>query len=327
VRFQILCLSGGGYLGLYTAHILDRLEQTAGRPLGSCFDLISGTSIGGILGLGLAHEVPVATITEAFERDGERIFSSRPPPQSKWAQRRDLLRFLCRPKYRSDTLRQVVESLLGATTKLGTAKHRVIVPAVNMTTGSPQLFKTPHHPTFVRDLHRLSADIALATSAAPTLLPLAEMDSALYADGGLFANSPDLLALHEARHFLRQPIEDIHVLSIGTTTSKMSLAHATGREFGIFQWMRGQRLIATILSSQQQIVDFMLSHQLDGRYCRIDTLQSREHERQLGLDVANADARATIRGLADAAAQRAFGASDITAFLQHTAPAPEFFAS
>ena len=51
--FQILSLSGGGYLGLYTITVLTKLERGLGRPLASCFDLLAGTSVGGIIALGL----------------------------------------------------------------------------------------------------------------------------------------------------------------------------------------------------------------------------------------------------------------------------------
>ena len=323
-RFQMLALSGGGYLGLYTAHILAALEARAKRPLASCFDLICGTSIGGILALGLAHEVSTAEMVKAFEEGGEKIFSDRPPPQTATGQFLDLRRYAFKPKYSADPLRAVVDSLLGSETLLGDAKHRVVIPALNMTTGSPQMFKTPHHTSLSEDRNRKSVDIGLATSAAPMLFPLAEVNNALFADGGLFANAPDMIGLHEARHFLGQTTDDVHILSVGTTTSSMSLAHATGRDFGIANWIAGQRLISAVISAQQQSVDFMLRHELGDRYQRIDTMQSREQERQLGLDVANAAARATIAGLAGAAAQKALGNSRVTAFLEHQAPAVEW---
>ena len=78
--FHILSLSGGGYLGLYTAGVLSDLEEQSGIPLGRRFDLLSGTSIGGVLALGLAAEVPVAKILASFECNGVRIFSNRPAP-------------------------------------------------------------------------------------------------------------------------------------------------------------------------------------------------------------------------------------------------------
>ena len=59
--FRILSLAGGGYLGLFTASMLARIEERVGAPLGRSFDLIAGTSVGGILAIGLAYEVPMRT--------------------------------------------------------------------------------------------------------------------------------------------------------------------------------------------------------------------------------------------------------------------------
>jgi patatin-like phospholipase/acyl hydrolase len=323
VRFQILSLSGGGYLGLYSACILTQLEEQSGIPLGRRFDLICGTSIGGILALGLANEVPAADMQRAFEEYGEEIFSSRAPPRSRIGSFIDLGRKIFGAKYRSEPLAKVITGLLGTETTLEHAKHRVLIPAVNMTTGTPQIFKTPHHASLVRDLHLRSAEIALATSAAPTFFPLARIRDSLYADGGLYANSPDLLGLHEATHFLGQPSDaDIHILSVGTTTSKLSLGHATGRDFGAINWMTDNRLFSTIISAQQQLTDYMVRHRLGDRYFRIDTDQSREQQVQLGLDVANAAARSTIKGLADASAQRAQGNPLLAPILAHIPDPP-----
>ena len=76
-RFQILALSGGGFRGLYTAQIVADLENEIKAPIASRFDLISGTSIGGILALALAMEIPAQAMVEIFTEHGEDIFSKR----------------------------------------------------------------------------------------------------------------------------------------------------------------------------------------------------------------------------------------------------------
>src|SRR5262249_49751692 len=127
-----------------------------------------------------------------------------------------------------------------------------VIPTVCLSKGGPQIFKTDHHPDFSRD-HRVSAvDVAIATSAAPTYFPVAEIADGLYADGGLYANSPDLIALHEAEHFFGISTEDTRLLSIGTTTSRFSFSHGSGTQLGMMQWAMGQRLAQATISSQQQ---------------------------------------------------------------------------
>src|ERR1700722_19795882 len=76
-RFQILALSGGGFRGLYTAKIVADLEQQIGAPFASRFDLIAGTSVGGVLALALAMEVPASRIVDLFTRHGPEIFQKR----------------------------------------------------------------------------------------------------------------------------------------------------------------------------------------------------------------------------------------------------------
>jgi len=76
-EFRILALSSGGYLGFYTAVVLAQMEQRLGEPLGRRFDLIAGTSVGGLLAMALAFEVPMAVIVELLRTRGENIFSTR----------------------------------------------------------------------------------------------------------------------------------------------------------------------------------------------------------------------------------------------------------
>jgi patatin-like phospholipase/acyl hydrolase len=196
---------------------------------------------------------------------------------------------------------------------------------VCLTKGGPQIFKTDHHPDFSHDRRLKAVDVALATSAAPSYFPIAEIADGLYADGGLYANSPDLIALHEAEHFFRADIADIRMLSVGTTTSRFSFAHDAGTRFGLLQWTLGQRLVQAMLSSQQQIVDHVARHRLGSRYVRLDAEQSREQERALSLDTAHPDAQKTIRAMAPVTAQAALVNPNLTAILSHISVPPEFF--
>lgn len=64
---HVLALSGGGYRGLYTATVLAELEQVLGRPIAQHFDLICGTSAGGMLALGLANEIPASELKDLLK--------------------------------------------------------------------------------------------------------------------------------------------------------------------------------------------------------------------------------------------------------------------
>lgn len=74
---QILCLSGGGYRGLYTAIVLEALEERAGRPLAEHFDVIAGTSVGAWIAAALALRVPASKVHTAITEHGPAIFDRR----------------------------------------------------------------------------------------------------------------------------------------------------------------------------------------------------------------------------------------------------------
>ena len=301
---KLLCLSGGGYLGLYTAAVLEKLEEEYEAPLARHFDLIAGTSIGGILALALAAEVRMSKVVEAMVDKGPDLFGDARPPSGIWGVL-DLRKNIFRAKYRSEILRELIREFIPDDMLMGDLSHRVIVPAVNVTKGSPQLFKTGHHESFVRDPKKKVQDVALATSAAPTFFRMHTIENERFVDGGLYANSPDLLAVHEACHFLGASEAEISVLSIGTTTAQFSMAGSTKSDLGWLGWMQGQRLISVMVSSQQMMSDFMLRHKLGDRYFRIDRTQSKEQERELSLDTASPIAQQDLRGLAEAAFQDA----------------------
>src|ERR1700692_2978457 len=104
MAFQILALSGGGYRGLFTSSILAKLEQQAKRPIGDCFDLITGTSIGGVIALGLGLGKSAESIRKMFLDHGEEIFTRGEPRRylAKWKARWSQWR---RPKYDGSVLR------------------------------------------------------------------------------------------------------------------------------------------------------------------------------------------------------------------------------
>jgi patatin-like phospholipase/acyl hydrolase len=261
-------------------------------------------------------------IQDTFETNGTEIFSDRASPQWKLAKLWDFLRSVSGSKYSDAPLRKTIEQIVGSRTRIGDLRHATIIPSVNLTTGAPQIFKTPHHPELQRDWRLSISDVALATSAAPTYFPLARVGDALFADGGLFANSPDLLALHEAEYFFKAPAEEINMLSIGTTTTTFSLA-PRDRALGLWGWRR--HIGDVIISAQQMDVGYLMRHKLGDRYFRIDRVQSGEHARVLALDVATEEAQTILRGLAAASVQEVVNNTRLRRMLDYRAAPPRFY--
>ncbi len=293
--FRILALAGGGYLGLYTATVLAELEARAGEPLGRRFDLIAGTSVGGILAIALAYEIPMATIRQIFLEKGTRIFSARGLPSSTIGKLRDLTRSVLGPKYDGLALRKELVQRLGRKT-LADALHALVVPAVNVSHCQTKVFKTPHCPGSRGDESVRAAMVAMATSAAPSYFPSVRIGDDLYADGGMFAVAPDQVALHEAECFMRIPTNRIRVLSVGTGTAHYQPAAGVSEKDGAVDWLGEGRLILSLISVQQQHVQAMMEDRLRDRYLHLDA--DWPTDAGLGIDVATASAAETLGGMA-----------------------------
>lgn len=293
--FRILSLAGGGFLGLYTANVLAELEAWNGQPLGRRFDLIAGTSVGGILALALAFEIPMANVVKLFVEHGQTIFSSRGLPGSRVGRLLDLTRQVMGPKYTGNALHKALRAELGERT-LADALHRVVVPAVDVSRSLTKVFKTPHSQASRGDAHLKAMDIAMATSAAPAYFPSVKVEDRLYADGGLFAVAPDQVALHEAEHFLGISPRQVRMLSIGTATTGYQPETKVAADDGAVGWLDEGRLLLTLISVQQQHVESMMEDRLGDRYLRIDAPWPRG--KGLGIDIATPAAAKLLTDLA-----------------------------
>ena len=294
--FRILSLAGGGYLGLYTAWVLAGLEARAGEPLARRFDLIAGTSVGGLLALALAFEVPVAVVVTLFRERGSEIFSARGLPTSRVGRLIDLTRAVLGPKYSGDALRKALTEIFDGR-RLADAKHDLVVPAVNVSLSQTKVFKTPHVDASAGDERVLAVDVAMATSAAPAYFPSVKVGRHLYADGGIFAVAPDQVALHEAEHFMGVPPERVEMLSIGTATAGYKPADGVDADDGAVGWLSDGRLILTTVAVQQQHVESMLEDRLGPRYQRIDA--EWPADAGLGIDIATPEAADTLVRMAE----------------------------
>jgi len=208
-RFQILSLDGGGFRGMFSAAVLARLEEDLGTRIADHFDLIAGTSTGGIIALGLGLGLSPREITAFYTEHGPRIFRNRTGMRS--------LRRLLRAKYGREPLKEALSDVFGERT-FGESTKRLVITSYNMVADDVYLFRTPHLPVLKRDWREKAVNVALATSAAPTYLPALPLDGARLVDGGLWANNPAMVALIEAAGPLRVPLDDIRVFSLGTTT-------------------------------------------------------------------------------------------------------------
>jgi patatin-like phospholipase/acyl hydrolase len=292
---RILALSGGGYLGLYSAAVLAALEEQVGEPIGRRFDLVAGTSVGGIIAAAVAFELPLAQLVRFFVEHGTEVFSPRAMPSGAVGRLLDLSRSVLGPKYGHERLRAALHERLGGAT-FDQALHPLLLPAVNVTRSLTKVFKTPHAAASRGDERVRVADAVLAACAAPAYFPSVEIGGALYADGGLFAVAPDQVALHEAEHFMGVAVERVSMLSIGTATVGYRPAEGVDADAGAVGWLSDGRLILTLIAVQQQHVQAMMEDRLGARYLRLDA--EWPAAAGLGIDIATAEAAHTLTALA-----------------------------
>ena len=266
--FRILSLDGGGIKGAFSASVLAALEETTGKRCVEHFDLITGTSTGGIIAIGLGLGKSATEIVEFYRQHGPTIF----PGTSLVERVSGGWRQLFGPKHSHDVLREAVTQVLGDK-RFGESKCRLLIPTYDAIGGRLFLMKTAHHERFKYDYKALAVDVALATSAAPTYFkasPFPEHEGASYVDGGVWANCPALAGVVEAHHFLNIPLEEIDVLSIGTTTTPFNIAKHV--DSGVAQWNAG--LIDLMFNAQVEAARAQASLLLNGRLHQIDVVTS-----------------------------------------------------
>ena len=213
---RLLSIDGGGILGTFPAAFLAGIEQHLPKPIGSYFDLIAGTSTGGIIAIGLAMGLRASELLDLYENRGPMIFG-----QDHGLLVNHLLRKVrgarraVLQKYDSEPLQAVLEEVLGDR-RIGDASTRLLVPAWNPVARTVYVYKTAHHPRLRNDYKCLAVDAAMATAAAPTYFRQhVTQDSAGLTDGGTWANNPTALVVVEAIATLGWSRDSLHILSLG----------------------------------------------------------------------------------------------------------------
>ncbi len=192
--FKILSLDGGGIKGIYTAELLHQCEEKLSdrKPLVEYFDLIAGTSTGGIIALGLGLGFTTKDIVSFYRDDGRSIF---PPSKGVF---KKITKYL-KTKFEHSELEDALKRRFG-TSLLGHSTVRLVIPAFMMPKTEIAVFKTDHHPDFRNDYKTPMWKVARSTSAAPTYLKGLEHKESgrIFIDGGVWANNPVMVALVDA---------------------------------------------------------------------------------------------------------------------------------
>ena len=231
--FRILSLDGGGIRGIFPAAVLADLEGTylGGGSVTEYFDLITGTSTGGILALGLAAGMTAGELLDLYITRGREIF----PPERRALRK---IRQYFFHAYGRKAMDRILEEVLG-TTKLRDAQVRLCIPSLDWKYGDVYVFKTPHHPDYKKDGDEAMAKVAAATAAASTYVRPVE-DGYTFADGGVWANNPIMVGLVEALSSFKTERNDISILSIGCGEDPYTISR-------IQRWLGGKLAWTSII--------------------------------------------------------------------------------
>ena len=203
-RFQILALDGGGIKGIFAAAVLAAIEEDLGTSVVQHFDLIAGTSTGGIIALGLGLGLTPRQILDFYIDEGPLIFADRFRTRG--------IRQLLSTKFSSAALVAALQRRFG-NKRFRESLKRLVIPAYNLGEDDVYIFRTAHHDRLKHDYKVPAWQVALSTSAAPTFFPCArEVDKLRLIDGGVWANNPSMVAIVEAQGTLDVPLSAIRLL-------------------------------------------------------------------------------------------------------------------
>ena len=258
--FHILALDGGGTRGIYTAHLLAKIEQAFGTPISTCFDLIAGTSTGAIIAGAAVSDIPMTEIVELFETETPYIF------QRRWYR---IPLFLS--KYPNQKLAQIIAAHLPAT-PLGEIATPLMITSSEISKSEVHIFRSNYG---CRDSETAPTgkdvnlrDAILASCAAPTFFAPKSVGNFLLADGGLWANNPSTVAFTEALSAFGKEAQEIRMLSVGTGHSINMYRNRRG--WGFITGWGGAKLTSYVMTLQSQASARTAKLLLKENYLRIN---------------------------------------------------------
>jgi uncharacterized protein len=259
-RFRILSIDGGGIRGIFPAAVLAGLERhhTGGSSIATYFDLVAGTSTGGILALGLGAGYSAGELLDLYVHRGCEVFP--PFPDNAVGRLRGWLRdkkHYARYLYDRDAHERLLTDKLGDRL-FGDSAVRLCIPAFEGRHSEVFVFKTPHHPDYQSDRFERMVNVGLATAAAPTYFRPFEHSGYTLVDGGVWSNNPIMLAVIEALICFDIARDQIDVLSLGCGDDKYIVSRTEITKGGLWHWNKiieaAMRLQSLAVTNQARLL-------------------------------------------------------------------------
>ncbi|TLW86567.1 patatin-like phospholipase family protein, partial [Wolbachia endosymbiont of Drosophila santomea] len=260
----ILSIDGGGIRGIIPAIILAEIEKRSRNPISQLFDLIAGTSTGGVVAAGLCKkdnkgspQYSANDLVELYQQYGPYIFKS-----SFW--RRSIASWFNGAQYSHQNIEKILDQYFGEST-IADVSSNLLLTSYDINNNCPFFFKS-----WKKENIKLK-DTLRATTAAPTYfipkhLKINQVDRVLV-DGGVFANNPAACAYASSKRLF--PNDDIIILSIGTGRTDRSIRYSNSRKFGKIGWIKP--LLNVMFASNLDAVNYQLNQVIADKYIRIQS--------------------------------------------------------
>ena len=268
---SILSIDGGGIRGIIPAMVLAAIEKETGRPIADLFDVIAGTSTGGILACGLTvpgepgqPKFSAAALVDMYLNDGGRIF----PHHLLQG-----LTSLVDEKYSQEGIESVLRQYVGEA-RLSDSLKRILVTAYDIERRKPFFFRSQDAvPGTANDY--LTWMVARSTSAAPTYFEPFKLPGAspgdyhALVDGGVYANNPSMCAYVDGSAGQAKP-DEVYLVSLGTGSLNRPIPYDQAREWGKLQW--AQPILNVVFDGVSSTTDYQLRQILSSSaYVRVET--------------------------------------------------------
>ncbi len=248
-KFRILSLDGGGLRGIIPVLVLKEIERRTGKRITDLFDMVAGTSTGGLIACGITvsdngttPKYTLSDIEKIYTENGKDIF----PEKNFLKKIISSISSLKNPKFSANGLEKVLQNLLEQK-RISDCAKPIFVTSYDLFNNEALLFKYRHaikHP----ENNALLVDVCRATSAAPTYLPaydfIYQNKKRVCIDGGLYMNNPAMGALIEVIKYHKEPpynlpelkLNDISILSLGTGHYSSEIARKKVEGWGLLDW-------------------------------------------------------------------------------------------
>lgn len=249
---KALAIDGGGIRGLIPTIVLAEIERRTGRGIASLFDLIAGTSTGGIIACALTMPKPMTAeqVADIYVKDGPKIFNR--------TLRKTITSVggLLDEVYDKRGTDEVMDRHFGHA-RLGDAITRVLVTVYDLQAREPLVLRSDTDPNVSM------ADAAYATSAAPMYFEPIRVGERTLIDGGMFATNPAMYAYIES-----SPRPDL-LLGLGTGRQTRPLPYEDVKSWGKFEW--GKPLVDIVSDGSAGAADTYLAALAGDTYVRLQT--------------------------------------------------------